>query len=158
MFSRFTSWFRDCLNQCDPETIHDVTLFLFGLSGIVMLICVVLFLSGCTPPAREQVFDNSGPTTKQVWHGTATKSPLLADAVGWNPGGSAGAAAWTRSAENELATLFPELRNPRLHLYVFPHLTAAGHPVPGYTTSFYLFESSRNFALPGEAYRQGVLQ
>ncbi len=130
-----------------------------GIADMVPVLVVLgISLAGCSTPVREEVFDNSGPTTEQVWHGAGPESALLADTFGWNPGGPDGAAAWTRSADNELSALFPELRNPRISLYVFPHLTRAGHPVPGYATSFYLFTSSRVYALPGEAFRQGVLK
>ena len=122
----------------------------------MVTICAQTTLAGCVGTAEEEIFDRDGPTTRQVWHGAGGPGAFPGDAVGRNPGGPAGAAAWTRSAGNELAVLFPELRNPRIHLYVFPHLTADGAPVPGYVTWFRLYESSRNPALPGEAFRQGV--
>ena len=128
------------------------------LSVIAMLLVmlVLIALGGCGTPAREEIFETGGPTTEQVWYGSVRPEALLGDAVGWNPGGPAGAGAWTRTAETELSALFPELPNPRIILYVFPHLTAAGHPVPGYVTNFHLYESSRVYALPGEAFRHGV--
>ena len=129
------------------------------LAGIdTAIVAAMVNLSGCAAPVREQVFDDTGPTTEQVWHGAGPATALLGDHVGWNMGGAAGAAAWTRSAENELSALFPELRNPRIILYVFPHLTVEGAPVPGYATFFHLFEGSSHFALPGEAFREGVLK
>lgn len=58
---------------------------------------------------------------------------------------------YTRTAKNEIDNLFPTLRNPDLVMYVFPHLTSDERlPVPGYATSFPLFERTE-FALPGEA-------
>ncbi len=123
---------------------------------IAQIVAAVVALSGCAAPVREAVFDDGGPTTGQVWHGAGSRTALLGDLVGRNPGGSAGAAAWTRSAERELSTRFPELRNPRINLYVFPHLSADGAPVPGYVSNFYLYEKARNFALPGEAFREGT--
>lgn len=124
----------------------------------IVVVSAVMTLSGCTAPVRDQVFDDSGPTTEQVWHSAGQATALLGDHVGWNLRGSAGAAAWTRSAENELSALFPELRNPRIVLYVFPHLTIDGAPVPGYATFFHLYEGSSHFALPGEAFREGILK
>ena len=35
---------------------------------------------------------------------------------------------------------FRALPNPRLVLYVYPHLAADGIPVPGYATWFHVFE------------------
>ena len=127
-----------------------------GINPVIVV--AMMAMSGCAAPVREQVFDDSGPTTEQVWHGAGQATALLGDHVGWNPGGAAGAVAWTRSAENELSALFPELRNPRIVLYVFPHLTVDGAPVPGYATFFHLYEGSSHFALPGEAFREGILK
>ena len=41
---------------------------------------------------------------------------------------------WTREQANEIFNLFPEGPNPVLLMYVFPHLTGDGTPVPGFTT------------------------
>jgi conjugative transfer region lipoprotein (TIGR03751 family) len=45
---------------------------------------------------------------------------------------------------------FPVLPNPVLNMFVYPHLTKFGNPVPGYTTNFKLYEVDR-YALPNEA-------
>ena len=127
-------------------------------SRLTVALLVLAALAGCSTPVREQVFESGGPTTEDVWYGAGNATALLGDTVGWNPGGPGGAAAWTRSAENELSALFPELQNPRIGLYVFPHLTADGHPVPGYLTVFRLYGESQIFALPGEAFREGTLR
>jgi len=58
-------------------------------------------------------------------------------------------AGYTRDAANEIAVLFPRLPNPELVLYVFPHINGKGRPIPGYTTSFLLYEKEE-YALPGE--------
>lgn len=58
--------------------------------------------------------------------------------------------AYTRTAANEIYSLFPRLPNPDLVMYVFPHL--AGNepaPVPGYSTVFPFF-SRTQYAMPGE--------
>lgn len=44
---------------------------------------------------------------------------------------------------------FKWLPNPTLTLYVFKHLTKAGHPVPGYNTFFRLY-TRHHIAAPGE--------
>ena len=62
--------------------------------------------------------------------------------------GSADLDAYTRTANNELQILFPLLPNPKIVLYVFPHI-AEGVPVPGYSTSFSLYERD-HYALPTE--------
>ena len=62
--------------------------------------------------------------------------------------GAADLATYTRTANNELEVLFPLLPNPKIVLYVFPHI-AEGVPVPGYATSFSLYEKD-HYALPME--------
>ena len=120
-----------------------------GLAGAFTAMLGLAMVAGCASPAREQVFEADGPTVESIWHGSAGDAGLAAEFAGYNPGGRHGAAAWTRDAESELDALFPELDNPRINLY------ADGHPVPGYLTHFYLYESTRNWALPGEAFREG---
>lgn len=58
-------------------------------------------------------------------------------------------APYTRSVNNEMQNLFPLLPNPQLIMYVDPHLTEKGHPVPGYSVPFRLYEKDE-YALPGE--------
>lgn len=43
----------------------------------------------------------------------------------------------------------PYLINPIMTVYIYPHLTAAGTPVPAYSTYFKLYEKD-HVALPGE--------
>lgn len=62
--------------------------------------------------------------------------------------GIADLGAYTRTANNELEILFPLLPNPKIVLFVFPHI-AEGVPVPGYATSFSLYEKDQ-YALPAE--------
>ena len=114
----------------------------------------LLVLVGCAGAPREEIFRSDGPTTEEIWRAGSARSPLLREQYGFADGY---ADPWSRAADRELHALFPELRNPRLILYVFPHLTAQGHPVPGYGTAFHLYRESGLFALPGEAIRQGRL-
>jgi len=57
---------------------------------------------------------------------------------------------FTRNQTNEITNLFPQLPNPQLVMYVYPHLASEDEvPVPGYTTAFSLYEKN-HYALPGE--------
>lgn len=57
---------------------------------------------------------------------------------------------YVRSSQQELDAHFPRLPNPTLVMYVFPHLAGPARvPVPGYATTFPLYESVE-YALPGE--------
>lgn len=62
--------------------------------------------------------------------------------------------SYTRSAENEIKNLFPQLPNPDLIMYVYPHLSASGEPmpIPGYSTVI-PFYSRVQYAQPGERTR-----
>jgi conjugative transfer region lipoprotein (TIGR03751 family) len=57
--------------------------------------------------------------------------------------------AYTRTATTELTTMFPELPNPKLSMYVHPHITNSNMPIPGYSTSFFMYKTVY-FAMPGE--------
>lgn len=57
---------------------------------------------------------------------------------------------YTRTAENEIRSLFPRLPNPDLVLYVYPHLSGTEQaPVPGYSTVFPFYQRVQ-YSLPGE--------
>lgn len=61
---------------------------------------------------------------------------------------------YTRNAQNEVDNLFKPLANPAVPVYVYPHLSQVGEdavPVPGYTTSFFLYQQPY-FAMPSESY------
>ncbi len=60
---------------------------------------------------------------------------------------------YTRQVNNELSVHFPRLPNPTIILYVFPHLSLEGNPVPGYSTVFQMYEKVE-YALPGELLMQ----
>ncbi|MEM7258533.1 MAG: TIGR03751 family conjugal transfer lipoprotein [Pseudomonadota bacterium] len=58
---------------------------------------------------------------------------------------------YTRHALNEQSQLFKVLPNPKIAIYVFPHLaTRDNAPVPGYTTSVTLYARDE-YALPEDA-------
>ena len=60
--------------------------------------------------------------------------------------------AYTRSQENEINAQFPQLPNPSIVMYVYPHEAGSGDnlsPVPGYSTVFPLY-THVYYAMPGE--------
>lgn len=60
-----------------------------------------------------------------------------------------------QAIKNQVNQTFPTLKNPFLVMYVFPHLnTVDGTPVPGYWTTFSLYDKIE-FALPGEEVHTG---
>jgi len=59
----------------------------------------------------------------------------------------------TRTTENEINNLFPQLPNPTLMMYVYPHFAGDEQlPVPGYSTAFPLYDKVY-YAMPGEVVR-----
>ena len=64
-------------------------------------------------------------------------------------GGGADLSKYTRSAATELNTRFPRVPNPTLVMFVFPHIVSGDMPVPGYVTTFPMWDNAP-YALPGE--------
>ena len=63
--------------------------------------------------------------------------------------GAADLVDYTRDAGNEIEQLFPLLPNPQIVIYVPPHFTAKGRPVPGYTTVTRMYDRDE-YAMRGE--------
>ncbi len=119
-----------------------------GFSRFALIGLIAGLVAACTSTPKEEIFNNDGLTTEQIFSGTSSRAEITRHYYGWSDGNMA---PYTRNQDTELANRFPELRNRRLNLYIFPHITPKGEPVPGYTTSFYLYDHARIFALPGEA-------
>ncbi|MBK1734908.1 TIGR03751 family conjugal transfer lipoprotein [Halorhodospira abdelmalekii] len=65
--------------------------------------------------------------------------------------GAAALAGYTRQAHDELEPRFGRVPNPSMVMYVYPHLATPDEaPVPGYSTTFPMFERD-HYALPGES-------
>ena len=118
----------------------------------VSLISLTLLMgSGCSSmttaelpqdgPKMQQVYENHfEETTKQI--GTQRGRSIH--------NGDTDLSGYTRTSYSEINELFPRLPNPTLIMYIDPHLTQSGHPVPGYSTAFPMYETEQ-YALPGEA-------
>jgi conjugative transfer region lipoprotein (TIGR03751 family) len=113
-------------------------------------------LGGCAT-SKDTVLPKDGPSMQAIYAahfaGIGAQGPeALRELLGPRPLADADTdlAGYTRSAYNELNTVFPRLPNPTLVMYVFPHLAEAERvPVPGYATTFTLYERVE-YALPGE--------
>jgi len=116
----------------------------------------LLSVSGCSVMGdKESILPQEGASMKEVYDAHFKHSSLNkanANRADFAQGGvdDSQLAGFTRQADTEINALFPKLPNPALVLYVFPHLTASGQPVPGYATSFTLYEKTE-YALPGES-------
>ena len=117
-------------------------------------LCGVWFL-GCA--TKDQILPQDGPTMKEVYdrhfHLSGADDSTDSGPVEWEPASRSVRAdliGYTRTAADEISNRFPILPNPLLVMYVFPHLAGpGGNPVPGYATSFPLYERVE-YALPGE--------
>ncbi|NOU22199.1 MAG: TIGR03751 family conjugal transfer lipoprotein [Methyloglobulus sp.] len=116
----------------------------------------LFMLAGCSAMGdKESILPQEGATMKEVYDAHFKHSSLRHHQAQVNRGmGSAGVgdgnlAGFTREANTEIQSQFPKLQNPSLVMYVFPHLTATGQPVPGYATPFTMYEKTE-YALPGE--------
>lgn len=122
----------------------------------VLLPLFLLSLSGCSVMGdKESILPQEGASMKEVYDAHFKQSSLKKASATRAEFAKAGVgdsqlAGFTREADTEIKALFPKLPNPALVLYVFPHLTASGQPVPGYATSFTLYEKTE-YALPGES-------
>ena len=111
---------------------------------LAVVLAMALVLAGCAGQSAQRIFESGEPSLKSRYGRTLAVERSI---TGFSTGRDEG---YVRDAEKELDVLFPELPNPRLTLFVFPHITPGGAPIPGYTTAFYLYDHQRIFALPGE--------
>ena len=123
-----------------------------------------LLISACTTSVDE-LLPQDGPTMVEIYNGHLQKAggssgPLGNDVLATirrqaiersaQTTATPDPVSYTRNVENEIDNLFPTLENPEMVMHVFPHLaTDERLPVPGYSTSFPLYERDE-FALPGE--------
>ena len=121
---------------------------------ITTTICLSL-LQGCASVStKEKVFDaQDNPTMKEIYHdkfghkaqevnpSQVNARPIASGVKDLSP--------YTRHAESELQSLFPEVPNPKLVMYVYPHISSSNIPIPGYAIPFYMYKE-KHFALPSE--------
>ena len=126
------------------------------LQAILAIASISLVLGGCAG-TKESVLPQDGPPMEAIYDAhmrelgaqdpTVVRGALGARRIN---AGEEDLDGYTREAFNELDVTFPRLPNPSLVMYVFPHLAGAERtPVPGYTTTFPLYERVE-YALPGE--------
>jgi len=112
-------------------------------------------LVGCAAGNKESILPQTGPKMIEVYEGQmksslTTKQPRMLLPTRSIESGSDELKGYTRTSETEINNQFPTLPNPKLSMYIFPHLAGpSNHPVPGYSTSFSLYEKTQ-YALPGE--------
>lgn len=109
------------------------------LRALTLILISTVLISGCAS-SKSRVFGEDMPSMKAIHDGKFQQrdsAPILKP--------MRDVQMTTPAAHSD----FQWLPNPTLTLYVFPHLTGAGHPVPGYTTFFKLYTQD-HIAAPGE--------
>ena len=115
----------------------------------------ISLLEGCATGSKDTILPQDGPTMQAVYdaHFEHTRQRFRDARIDRGQRGATDGAShldgYTREADSEIQMIFPRLPNPSLVMYVFPHFSGKGHPVPGYATSFPLYETVK-YALPGE--------
>ena len=126
------------------------------LTPITAVGLISFVLVGCAG-SKDTILPQDGPSMKAIYdahlHEMNAQDPLiLRHELGDRPiiTGEAALEGYTRDAASEIDMTFPRLPNPRLVMYVFPHLAGDDQvPVPGYATAFPFYERVE-YALPGE--------
>ena len=121
------------------------------------IVWISAVLAGCgstAPGSKASIFPTDMKPMDEIYREHTQKLGLQQDAGPvMQPGtvrdGTADLDGYTRGAQTEIGALFPRLPNPTLIMFVYPHLTEQGTPVPGYATQFEMYERSE-YALPGE--------
>jgi conjugative transfer region lipoprotein (TIGR03751 family) len=149
LFIMLRYWIKIMVNQ------HGIDL-LAAVCQRWMMVIGLVSLSACSLMGnKETILPQNGASMKEVYdahfkhtrqrHNSGRES-VNSNGVGLDSDNLAG---FSRNADNEIQTLFPRLPNPPLVMYIYPHLTDTGQAVPGYATSFSMYEKTE-YALPGE--------
>lgn len=119
---------------------------MINLTSFIPVALALSLMTGCA--SKDSVIPKSDLSMRDIYsqHMGRTQSPIQRDSRSGCPDNLS---AWTREQRTEHRAQFPRLHNPDLTLYVFPHLSDAGTPIPAYTTVFPMYEQVE-YALPGE--------
>jgi len=119
---------------------------------LIPLCLSAALIDGCA--TKDDIIEETGPTMSEIYHRHMDTlhrrhDPREVFRMREVSRGGGDLSGWTRTQASEIGQVFPALPNPTLVMYVFPHLSPAGTPVPGYATAFPMYETTR-YALPGE--------
>lgn len=140
-----------------------ISLLLISLTSIVLL-------SGCTTPGKK-LLPHGDMTMAQIYRvqtglvvssdtqgsGDNTTSSNQFDAISYQSNATSimpVSDQYIDDAQNQINSEFKVLPNPNIAAYIFPHMShysGTNVPVPGYTTTFFLYEKN-HYAMPGEEY------
>ena len=139
-------------------------------SSLLISLTSIVLLNGCTTPGKK-LLPHGDMTMAQIYRvQTGLAVPSNTQAVG-NESLSSNRVNqasyrrvskptmpindhYTDVAQNQMNSEFKVLPNPNIAAYIFPHIahySGTNVPVPGYTTTFFLYEKN-HYAMPGEEY------
>lgn len=137
--------------------MKPLTNLLLALSMLVLLPSCDSNLKPETQGKKMETFfkNNNNESLPKLQHQRgrallATKQTLNASSVRTQATEQRLNADFIRTQATELRNTFPRLPNPSLTMFIYPHLSKGGYPVPGYTTHFNLYKVNQ-YALPGDA-------
>lgn len=118
---------------------------------LLFLSFISFFITACTTAGNA--IPKGGPTMAQVYEEAMQKSngdtldaarrkvqsQKIPDFQNLNNDNHL--SVYTRTSQNEINHLFPQIPNPQLVIFVYPHFAGNNQaPIPGYSTAFSLFE------------------
>ncbi|MGV6989231.1 TIGR03751 family conjugal transfer lipoprotein [Testudinibacter sp. P80/BLE/0925] len=129
------------------------------MKKVIMIVALGVMLSGCST-SQNELLPPGDSSMLELWQknsGSGTLIQSRADLtrdIAPQAVRSSEQQSYTRTAENEATALFPRLPNPDLVMYVYPHLSPTGEPIPipGYSTVI-PFYGRVQYAQPGERTR-----
>jgi conjugative transfer region lipoprotein (TIGR03751 family) len=118
---------------------------------ILFMIWISAVLSACANP-KKQIVSEDAKTMQQVYEEKFGAMQVI-DNSHLRPvlDGVTDLRGYTRDAEVELKALFSIVPNPTLVMFIYPHVTAAGREVPGYSSRLKMYKRD-HYALPGETW------
>ncbi len=138
-------------------------------SLLLISLTSVSLLSGCMTPGKH-VLAHGELTMAQIYRvqtglampaqtqmkgqRTSRRAAISAGNFRASASGMSMNTAYTDVAQHQINSEFKLLPNPNIAAYIFPHLShysGTNVPVPGYTTTFFLYEKN-HYAMPGEMY------
>jgi conjugative transfer region lipoprotein (TIGR03751 family) len=115
----------------------------------ILLSATLISLSLLTGCSRQKLIPDTGDEILNVYKNHVGSTDIVPKMFRQLRNDRRDLTGYTRDANNEISQQFPRLPNPELSLYVFPHFSRKGHPVPGYSSAFLMYEKDE-YALPGE--------
>lgn len=119
-----------------------------------IILCASSVLSGCSSSVSSGVVPEQGLTVSEIYHQAVNESEKSWTAPRYHRKQSVNYKGYVREASNETRTKFKALDNPRIPIFVYPHVAHLGDEQlvkPGFSTEFFLYKQNQ-YALASEHY------